>query len=1356
MKRIGCILGALILIGIAGAAHAATYNVKQDGTGDFTAIQDAIDAAADGDEIVVHPGTYYENIRFNAKNLALVSTNPKDRTVVEMTVIDGGGYGAVVTFDGTESEDCLLAGFKITNGDDSGINCAPFSASGPFTMATITDCIVTANEGFAGGGIVYCGGLIDRCIVSNNSASGVCGGLFGCGGTISNCLITGNRGGTMQIRGGGLASCDGAIVNCTIAYNSAWEGGGLSMCYGDNSNLILWGNEGGELCVSSTTYSCVQGGANGAGNISDDPQFIDPLLGDYRLSPFSPCANAGSESAGYGNRDLEGNPRIVGSSVDMGAFEYPFGCYVGMLSDKPTYSDRDQLTLELEVRNLGKARIVDVYAAVETPLGDLLFLPWIAPDWTPCFSSFELEADISARPFVSFGAQFTGYEPSGTYRSYAALSSAGSIGEFTSNIFIGSFHYSSAPTNEYTVKPDGTGDFPTIQAAIDGVRSGASVVIHPGIYFENLRVGNRDLTVRSIDPDDPSTVEATIVDGRDEGSVVTFTSDGGSILLGGITLKHGFAAYGGGILWSRPVEFGGHDILQNCIISDSSASEDGGGIYAFKGDISSCSISGNRSEAHGGGLSHCDVNVADSFIGGNESGLDGGGFNRCSGLISNCTISENIAGWGGGGFSSCPCDIEGCSVIGNRANQRTSLIGGAGGLDDCGGDIINCLISGNRAASSGAGLCNCDGLVSRCVITENAASESGGAIYGGSGRFERCVISDNSAPCGGAVSSCWGSFISCLISNNGADAEGGGFAWGRASIVNCTVAGNSAQSGGGFHDPQGEIINTIIWNNTAKDSPSIYLGSCIPTHCCIESWGGGGSGNISEDPLFVDFWTRDFRLQSASPCIDAGDSNAQIGDVDLDGSLRIIGDGVDIGAYEFLEGCSVTVAADRDMYVGQDVMEIKAEVLNIGCTREIDLFAALKTVEGEFLFLPALDDHWAPWASGVELGPGETWSPKPFDYAFTTLERGDIFVIYALVLDHISQKPISNVAEFTINYHRGFALEFSVKQDGSGDFDIIQHAIDCAMESDTIVVHPGLYLENVSFDGKNLTLTSLDPLDPDIVETTVIDGGQNGSVIELNGTENETCKILGLSITNGSAESGGGIRAGIGGWNPLLSKIEIANCRIFGNAASFGGGGISGCDGLISDCEIWSNSAFHGGGLYDCSGMISNCLIADNSAGMGGGGVSGCQGLIVNCLISGNCAHDFGGGLCNDGGRSLINCTIANNSAPLGSAIHHDHDLVRDCIVWGNTGSEEPNRIYGSISFCCIQDWPWAGEEGCIDDNPIFVTGPFGGYYLHPDSPCIDAGSQSAVDAGLSNRTTQADGTPDTGKVDMGYHYPLP
>ncbi len=84
--------------------------------GDYSSIQGAIDAADDGDVIVVSTGTYNENINFEGKNITLRSTDPEDRDVREQTVIDGGRTGSVVTFENGESEEALISGFTITGG----------------------------------------------------------------------------------------------------------------------------------------------------------------------------------------------------------------------------------------------------------------------------------------------------------------------------------------------------------------------------------------------------------------------------------------------------------------------------------------------------------------------------------------------------------------------------------------------------------------------------------------------------------------------------------------------------------------------------------------------------------------------------------------------------------------------------------------------------------------------------------------------------------------------------------------------------------------------------------------------------------------------------------------------------------------------------------------------------------------------------------------------------------------------------------------------------------------------------------------------------------------------------------------
>ncbi|MBN1593204.1 MAG: hypothetical protein JW941_08185 [Candidatus Coatesbacteria bacterium] len=82
-------VSCLLLLLSSHSAMAEKYQVNLDGTGDFTVIQDAINAADDGDTVIVHPGTYHENICFNGKNIILSSIDPGDVEIVNSTVIDG-------------------------------------------------------------------------------------------------------------------------------------------------------------------------------------------------------------------------------------------------------------------------------------------------------------------------------------------------------------------------------------------------------------------------------------------------------------------------------------------------------------------------------------------------------------------------------------------------------------------------------------------------------------------------------------------------------------------------------------------------------------------------------------------------------------------------------------------------------------------------------------------------------------------------------------------------------------------------------------------------------------------------------------------------------------------------------------------------------------------------------------------------------------------------------------------------------------------------------------------------------------------------------------------------------------------
>ena len=157
-----------------------------------------------------------------------------------------------------------------------------------------------------------------------------------------NCRFLGN---STTNSGGGIRTSGGSVVvtNCTFAGNSTFgsNGGGIASLTNGTivTNSILWGNTGGAFGGSGVpvvSFSNVEGGFNGTGNINADPLFANQANGDVRLSPGSPCIDVGSNDAlpsdladldDNGDTDealpldLDGNARVINDIVDMGAHE---------------------------------------------------------------------------------------------------------------------------------------------------------------------------------------------------------------------------------------------------------------------------------------------------------------------------------------------------------------------------------------------------------------------------------------------------------------------------------------------------------------------------------------------------------------------------------------------------------------------------------------------------------------------------------------------------------------------------------------------------------------------------------------------------------------------------------------------------------------------------------------------------------------------------------------------------------------------------------------------------------------------------------------------------------------------------
>ncbi len=157
-----------------------------------------------------------------------------------------------------------------------------------------------------------------------------------------------------------------------------------------------------------------------------------------------------------------------------------------------------------------------------------------------------------------------------------------------------------------------------------------------------------------------------------------------------------------------------------------------------------------------------------------------------------------------------------------------------------------------------------------------------------------------------------------------------------------------------------------------------------------------------------------------------------------------------------------------------------------------------------------------------------------------------------------------------------------------GLYDTIQAAINDVDDGDTIVVGMDRYYENIYFNDKKITLTSISPNDWYVVAATVIEGDDVNNVVTFDsGDANSVLK--GFTIT------GGGRGIYCAGASPTIS-----NCVITDNNSSGNGGGIydSNCSPTITDCFFVNNNANHGGGIYDfnSSPAMTNCVFAKNTA----------------------------------------------------------------------------------------------------------------------------------------------------------------
>ncbi len=727
----------------------------------------------------------------------------------------------------------------------------------------------------------------------------------------------------------------------------------------------------------------------------------------------------------------------------------------------------------------------------------------------------------------------------------------------------------------------------------------------------------------------------------------------------------------------------------------------------------------------------------------NGYGHEGGGIyiENSSPTISNCKIIYNNAECGGGGI---------------YATKSKSL-------------IRDCIISFNESEKcSGGGIVGGSCTIINCVI-ENNRSESGGGVSAVSSMCINCTIRDNTAfgvggwgdGVGGGIS-VYGSSAAiinnCRITGNKANLNGGGI-WckyfGRATITQCTISGNfAANNGGGIYSSASYpcIIGSIVYGNRASAGNELFL----------TDW------NDNVHPSYCTISYSDIKNNQFDVCV-YNDSIINWGEGNIDADPCFVDP---IRKNYRLRDSSPCIDKGIPYYkmFGDSFADIDSNCRLAGSGLDMGSY--------EFGSTPDSDADLIPDANEVLYNCKPDDPDSDDDGLFDGIE----------ILRGTDPNVVTKLEGISI----------------PSDYRSIQEGIFLSLPLENIVVSPGVYNENVHFQGKDVILQGIDPLDSEIVETTIIDPCGVGTVITFKGSESSQCVLSGLSIRNGgfSGISGNGCKA-------LIEYNRISDNYIPSMEVDNGGGGMFGCDGTIQYNIVTNNIAEEaGGGLNQCHGTIRGNMISKNTSGFRGGGIGNCSGLvseniivgnystkegggiyceenpeITNCVINDNTTSEGvygdGGGIYSYRGNPVIsNCTIVGNKARgnygRGGGIYcyRGNPKVSNCILWNNTGlrGSQLSLCKGDIliSYSDVEggsDGVYVDEgtlywlEGNIDADPCFVDPNNDDYHLKSQAGrwdpysvgwIIDAVTSPCIDKGDSGSDWMGELWPHGKRINMG------
>ncbi|MHC4633064.1 MAG: choice-of-anchor Q domain-containing protein, partial [Planctomycetota bacterium] len=611
-----------------------------------------------------------------------------------------------------------------------------------FAEPTLSYCAFIENIAENGGGGLindHSNSFLSHCIFKGNVAERA-GGMYSymySDLTVINCVFVANR---AYYYGGAMTNVQSSVklINSTLAQNtSMYYGGGLCNRITTEiiiTNCILWANRDSSGMSASAQiyndevinpplvhYSCIQGGwsdADGQGNIDADPRFArDPDdggyawgiggiddYGDLRLVCGSPCLDTGSNTteAPLPDTDLDGDPRIVNGTVDMGAYEGPHQAFV--IAEEPVLVPEGGMTtftVRLTCQPSGTISVavsrIDGDEDITVKSGETLTFDEtnFSTPQNVVLTAAEDDDRFAGQAIILVNADEV---------AYARVFAAEMENDVPSILYVDAGAPAGGKGSSWADAFNDLQDALTVASGSGGLVN--EIRVAEGIYHPDCGTGNRSLSFKLIngvaihggfpagasifDERNPK-ANATILSG-DIGElyefsdntyhVVTGNDSDSTAILDGFTITGGHAypeeeesddAHGAGM----QCKFGS-PTLRNCILRDNSARSQGGGMYNQMANptVIGCVFSRNTAGYTGGGMSNRNGNPK----------------------LVNCSFIGNAASDGGGAvWNSGAADVVflNCMFSGNAADGDT---GGAIESNTAVQTLFNCTFSGNNGA----------------------------------------------------------------------------------------------------------------------------------------------------------------------------------------------------------------------------------------------------------------------------------------------------------------------------------------------------------------------------------------------------------------------------------------------------------------------------------------------------------------------------------------------------------------------------------------------------------------------------------------------------------------------------------